>query len=77
MAGVDEYSPEWVKNMPEYRFDGAFGTLYQSRGGREEICEAADLREPTLVAGIRARLHIRRGGRHKDEHLSGEPARLP
>ena len=27
--------PEWVKNMPEYRFDGAFGTLYQSRGGRE------------------------------------------
>lgn len=44
--------PEWVKNMPEYRFDGAFGTLYQSRGGREEICEAADLREPTLVAGI-------------------------
>ena len=38
--------------MPEYRFDGAFGTLYQSRGGREEICEAADLREPTLVAGI-------------------------
>ena len=38
--------------MPEYRFDGAFGTLYQSRGGREEICEAADLHEPTLVAGI-------------------------
>lgn len=38
--------------MLQYKFDGGFGTLYAELGGREEICERANLTEPGLVRRI-------------------------
>ena len=46
--------------MPKFFFDGAFGTLYASRGGRSTICEEADIFEPDLVTEIH-RGYIRAG----------------
>lgn len=38
--------------MLKYKFDGAFGTLYADLGGREAVCEEANLSEPQLVRSI-------------------------
>ncbi|MBQ8509290.1 MAG: bifunctional homocysteine S-methyltransferase/methylenetetrahydrofolate reductase [Clostridia bacterium] len=38
--------------MPDFRFDGAFGTLYGELGGKEEICELANLTDRSMVKRI-------------------------
>ncbi|MCI8387641.1 MAG: bifunctional homocysteine S-methyltransferase/methylenetetrahydrofolate reductase [Clostridiales bacterium] len=38
--------------MLKYKFDGAFGTLYAELGGRETICELANITAPEMVTRI-------------------------